>query len=207
MFPNNSTFKKHVVFQTFPKTRKYFGMFGLFCKINCYFEYRIRILCIFLYMGTYFKWISDISPSSPCPVVVVVLCPSVPSSVPSSSSVLCPSVPSSVPSSSSSVVVMRRRRPSSVVVVRRPSSSSVVVVRLSSTCKTSLKHPSDGVQHIQNVQYDPATPPSLHITQIDRCICSAAALLHFRNWVQPKYDAFASFLGCVSGCMARARDV
>ena len=25
------------------------------CIINRYFEYRIRILCIFLYMGTYFE--------------------------------------------------------------------------------------------------------------------------------------------------------
>ena len=32
------------------------GMFGVICKINCYFEYRIRSLCIFLYIGTYFKW-------------------------------------------------------------------------------------------------------------------------------------------------------
>ena len=33
----------------------YFGIFGLFCTINCYFEYRIRIVCIFLYVGTYFE--------------------------------------------------------------------------------------------------------------------------------------------------------
>ena len=32
-----------------------FGIFGLFCPINCYFEYRFRILCTFLYMGTYFE--------------------------------------------------------------------------------------------------------------------------------------------------------
>ena len=35
----------------------YFDMLGIFCTINCYFEYRIRIMCIFLYMGTYFKYI------------------------------------------------------------------------------------------------------------------------------------------------------
>ena len=35
--------------------RIYFGIFCLFCTINCYFEYRIQILCIFLYMGTCFK--------------------------------------------------------------------------------------------------------------------------------------------------------
>ena len=33
----------------------YFGILGVFCTINYYFEYRIRIMCIFLYMGTYFK--------------------------------------------------------------------------------------------------------------------------------------------------------
>ena len=43
----------------FPKVRMHFGMFGLFCIINCYFEYSIRILRIFLYMGTYFKDIFD----------------------------------------------------------------------------------------------------------------------------------------------------
>ena len=31
------------------------ALFGVICTINCYFEYRIWILCIFLYMGTYFK--------------------------------------------------------------------------------------------------------------------------------------------------------
>ena len=38
-----------------PNFRMYVGMIGLFCTINCYFEYSIRILCICLYMGTYFK--------------------------------------------------------------------------------------------------------------------------------------------------------
>ena len=33
----------------------YFGVLGVFCTINCYFEYRIWILCIYLYMGTYFE--------------------------------------------------------------------------------------------------------------------------------------------------------
>ena len=32
-----------------------FDIFGVFCIINCYLEYRIRILCIFLYIGAYFK--------------------------------------------------------------------------------------------------------------------------------------------------------
>ena len=35
--------------------RNYFGMLGVLCTINCYSEYRIRILCICLYMGTYVK--------------------------------------------------------------------------------------------------------------------------------------------------------
>ena len=35
--------------------RMYFGIYGVFCIINCYFEYGIRILCIFLYIGRYFK--------------------------------------------------------------------------------------------------------------------------------------------------------
>ena len=30
----------------------YFGVVGVFCTINCYFEYRIRIQCILLYRGT-----------------------------------------------------------------------------------------------------------------------------------------------------------
>ena len=37
------------------KLRKRFGIVGLFCTINRCFEYRIRILCIFLYMGTWCK--------------------------------------------------------------------------------------------------------------------------------------------------------
>ena len=39
----------------FPNIQMYFDMFGVFCTINCYFEYRICILCIFLYVGTYFN--------------------------------------------------------------------------------------------------------------------------------------------------------
>ena len=39
--------------------RKYFGIVGVICTINCYFESRIQILCIFLYMGTYFRDIFD----------------------------------------------------------------------------------------------------------------------------------------------------
>ena len=37
----------------------YFGILGVFCTINWYFEYRIRIRCTFLYMGTYFKDLSE----------------------------------------------------------------------------------------------------------------------------------------------------
>ena len=101
-------------------------MFGLFCNTNFYFAYRIWILCIFLYMGTYFKCIFDIFPSSSsssCPVVVV-LCPSV-------RPVVRPVVVVR-PLSVRPVVrpVVRRRRPSSSVVV--------VVVRLNITHK-SLK--------------------------------------------------------------------
>ena len=32
-----------------------FGMCDVFCTINCYFGFRIWILCIFLYIGTYFE--------------------------------------------------------------------------------------------------------------------------------------------------------
>ena len=39
-------------FTFFHKDRMYFGIVGLFCIINVYFEYRIQILCIELYMGT-----------------------------------------------------------------------------------------------------------------------------------------------------------
>ena len=105
-----------------------FGIVGVFCIINRYFEYRIRILCIFLYMGTYFKFVFDICPSSSsssCPVVVVVLCPSV-------RPVVRPGVvvrPLSVRSVVRPVVVRRRRRPSSSSVVRRRPSSVVVVRR------------------------------------------------------------------------------
>ena len=45
------------LFLHFAKSRKYFGIVGLICTINRYFEYRIRILCICLYMGTWFKYI------------------------------------------------------------------------------------------------------------------------------------------------------
>ena len=33
----------------------YFSILGVLCTINCYFEYRIRVLCLLLYMGTYLK--------------------------------------------------------------------------------------------------------------------------------------------------------
>ena len=39
----------------FSRFRKYFGIFWCFCTINCYFEYRIRSLCILGDMGTWFK--------------------------------------------------------------------------------------------------------------------------------------------------------
>ena len=39
----------------FSKFRKYFSVFAVFCTINRYFEYRNRIRCIELYMGTWFK--------------------------------------------------------------------------------------------------------------------------------------------------------
>ena len=35
--------------------RKNLGVLGVFCIMNCYFEYRIRILSILLYLGTWFK--------------------------------------------------------------------------------------------------------------------------------------------------------
>ena len=43
------------MFQNVPKYRKHFGIWRVFCIINCYFEYRTRIRCIWLYMGTWFK--------------------------------------------------------------------------------------------------------------------------------------------------------
>ena len=46
-------FLNYAIFRNFPKGRKYFGIFGLFCIINSYFEYRIRIR---LYMGTWLKY-------------------------------------------------------------------------------------------------------------------------------------------------------
>ena len=35
-----------IFFELFPNVRVYFGILGVFCTINRYFEYRIRILCI-----------------------------------------------------------------------------------------------------------------------------------------------------------------
>ena len=46
------------IFRLFSKQFKktnVFWHFCVFCIINWYFEYRIRILWVFLYMGTYFK--------------------------------------------------------------------------------------------------------------------------------------------------------
>ena len=47
--------KKNGNFRKYHKFRIYFGIVGVFCIINRCFEYRIRILCIFLYTGTNFK--------------------------------------------------------------------------------------------------------------------------------------------------------
>ena len=47
------------IFQHFPEIRKCFGVFGVFCTINRYFEYRIRILRSFLYMQTQVKYIFE----------------------------------------------------------------------------------------------------------------------------------------------------
>ena len=47
-----------VFFNIFEKcrfVRIHFGMFGVFCTRNSYFEYGIRIRCILLYIGTWFK--------------------------------------------------------------------------------------------------------------------------------------------------------
>ena len=38
----------------------FFGVVGVFCTINHYFEFGIRILCIFLYIGSYFKDIFEL---------------------------------------------------------------------------------------------------------------------------------------------------
>ena len=43
-------FEEIGVLEKFEKVRKYFGMLGVFCTIECYFEYVYRILCIFLYI-------------------------------------------------------------------------------------------------------------------------------------------------------------
>ena len=39
------------IFQHFPKCRMYVGIVGMFCIMNHYFEYRIRIVCITLYVN------------------------------------------------------------------------------------------------------------------------------------------------------------
>ena len=118
------------------------SIMGAFYTINRYCEYYIRILCIWLYIGT---WLKDIFWDF---FEKIQRCPRSVNNFRTNYSFdilgdLCgpkwsrrrrrrrhplsvrPSVPSSVPSS----------------VVRRPSS---IVVRLNITCKTSLKHPSDG---------------------------------------------------------------
>ena len=48
----------HFFLRDFPPKSKFSKVFWHHCvfyTINCYFEYRIRILCIWLYMGTWFK--------------------------------------------------------------------------------------------------------------------------------------------------------
>ena len=57
------TESKYLFFQTFTKYRKYFGVVGLLSIINCYFEYRIPILCILLYMGPWVKYIFEHFPT------------------------------------------------------------------------------------------------------------------------------------------------
>ena len=44
--------KQSLYFSTF---RKCSGIFDIFCIVNSYFEYRIRIRCIRLYIGAWFK--------------------------------------------------------------------------------------------------------------------------------------------------------
>ena len=48
--------KQSIYFSIF---RNYFGIVGVFYIINCYFEYRIRNLRTWLYMGTWFKRFFD----------------------------------------------------------------------------------------------------------------------------------------------------
>ena len=36
-----------------------FGVVGVLCTINCYFEYVYRIRCIFLYIGTCFRYLFE----------------------------------------------------------------------------------------------------------------------------------------------------
>ena len=44
------------IFQNLPISRMYFAILVLLCIINRYFEYRIWILCICWYMGTWVKY-------------------------------------------------------------------------------------------------------------------------------------------------------
>ena len=44
------------MFDCFRICRIYFGMFGIFCTINWYFEYDIRILCLFLFIWSWKMW-------------------------------------------------------------------------------------------------------------------------------------------------------
>ena len=43
------------LFETVGFFKMNLGVVGVFCTISCYFEYDYRILCIFLYIGTYLK--------------------------------------------------------------------------------------------------------------------------------------------------------
>ena len=46
-----------VAFKRFQNVEMYLGIFGVLCIINCDFECVYRIRCLFLYIGTYLKYI------------------------------------------------------------------------------------------------------------------------------------------------------
>ena len=132
--------------------RMRFGVFGVFCIINCYFEYRIRILCIFcrpdhnlkILLNIFFSFIF-LKMSQKCEQIsydffflciytgVFPLCPVVsrrrrrrPLSVRPSRRPSRRRRPSSVrPSSVRPSTSVHRHRPSSVRPSRRPSNHSV----------------------------------------------------------------------------------
>ena len=105
----------------------YVGSVGVFCTMNCYFENRIRILCIFLHIRIYFKCILTFVRRRRRPLSVR------PSRRPSRR-------PSYRPSRRRPSYVRPSRRPSRR---RRPSSpSSVVVVRCRRPSKYYLQERS-----------------------------------------------------------------